>query len=150
MILNLISGTSRANFHCFSNCHSNSTLVMTWLQHQIIYVLTHHVCLHVLMSSNCNQFVRSTKFSEYRSSHKMWLLANTDPRQIDRTIPNIYPFNMFISVIPIWNNINATLYNTIIKKIPLCWDSFGKAFFVLHWLCSSGYGWWVEIDNSIE
>ncbi len=36
---------------------------------------------------NCDRFLRSAKFNEYRSSHKMWLLADTDLRPIDRSIP---------------------------------------------------------------
>ncbi len=37
---------------------------------------------------NCDRFLRSAKFNEYRSSHKMWLSADTDLRPIDRSIPN--------------------------------------------------------------
>ncbi len=39
---------------------------------------------------NCDRLLRSAKFNEYRSSHKMWLSADTDLRPIDRSIPSIF------------------------------------------------------------
>ncbi len=38
---------------------------------------------------NCDRFLRSAKFNEYRSSHRMWLSADTDLRPIDRSIPRV-------------------------------------------------------------
>ncbi len=49
---------------------------------------------------NCDRFLRSAKFNEYRSSHKMWLSANTDLRPIDRSIPNNpCPLRIYIFII---------------------------------------------------
>ncbi len=44
---------------------------------------------------NCDRFLRSAKFNEYRSSHKMWLSADIDLRPIDRSIPSFYTYIYF-------------------------------------------------------